>query len=378
VKRLIFLLVVATALLFNSGIASAASTANVSRDYNCSDFATQAEAEEYLLPGDPYGLDADNDGIACEDLPCPCSASSGGGGGGGSAQPAPPVKPQRLEGSTARNAAQEKVRHLKRRSRTIDEISASGCRRASRTRFDCFYSAYGQTATRATSCHLRVIVRGSGFVATSVKLRIACSSRPILAYSRAKAAMLAELQSFAGRPVGLMAIERRSYGRFIGYAEWSTRDQPAEECSVDLAATLSSSGALSISSQNLQCRIAGAPSSRQISFRQYSEPGLEIEPITITIGSGTLGGTFSTTSLIGWHGWGTDWTTAAGRVHFRGCLPTCVQGKLFNLPATVVLDRVESSCGQDRYSRIRILPTGGPYRVIGPYGVDCDGSLIFQ
>lgn len=42
-------------------------------DYNCSDFATQAEAEEYLLPGDPYRLDADHDGIACESLPCPCS-----------------------------------------------------------------------------------------------------------------------------------------------------------------------------------------------------------------------------------------------------------------------------------------------------------------
>ena len=60
-----------------------------------------------------------------------------------------------------------------------------------------------------------------------------------------------------------------------------------------------------------------------------------------------------------------------------GCLPTCVQGKRFNLPATVVLDRPESKCGQRRYSRIRIFPTGGPYRIIGPYGVDCDGSLIF-
>lgn len=42
-------------------------------DYDCSDFATQAEAQGYLLPGDPYRLDGDNDGIACESLPCPCS-----------------------------------------------------------------------------------------------------------------------------------------------------------------------------------------------------------------------------------------------------------------------------------------------------------------
>lgn len=44
-------------------------------DYDCSDFSTQAQAQEYLLPGDPYGLDADHDGIACESLPCPCSTS---------------------------------------------------------------------------------------------------------------------------------------------------------------------------------------------------------------------------------------------------------------------------------------------------------------
>ncbi len=42
-------------------------------DYDCADFSSQAEAQAYLLPGDPYNLDGDSDGIACEDLPCPCS-----------------------------------------------------------------------------------------------------------------------------------------------------------------------------------------------------------------------------------------------------------------------------------------------------------------
>lgn len=42
-------------------------------DYDCADFANQAEAQEYLSPGDPHRLDADNDGVACESLPCPCS-----------------------------------------------------------------------------------------------------------------------------------------------------------------------------------------------------------------------------------------------------------------------------------------------------------------
>ena len=43
--------------------------------YDCRDFATSAEAQAQLLPGDPYGLDADGDGTACDEL----------GGGGGSA-----------------------------------------------------------------------------------------------------------------------------------------------------------------------------------------------------------------------------------------------------------------------------------------------------
>jgi hypothetical protein len=37
--------------------------------YDCKDFATQPEAQAQLLPGDPYGLDADGDGQACDDLP---------------------------------------------------------------------------------------------------------------------------------------------------------------------------------------------------------------------------------------------------------------------------------------------------------------------
>jgi micrococcal nuclease len=38
-------------------------------DYDCSDFTTRSQAQRQLLPGDPYGLDADGDGVACEDLP---------------------------------------------------------------------------------------------------------------------------------------------------------------------------------------------------------------------------------------------------------------------------------------------------------------------
>ena len=47
-------------------------------DLDCADFATQEEAQAVLErdPSDPNGLDADNDGIACEE-------PRGGGGGGG-------------------------------------------------------------------------------------------------------------------------------------------------------------------------------------------------------------------------------------------------------------------------------------------------------
>jgi Excalibur calcium-binding domain len=41
--------------------------------YNCSDFASQADAQAVLRadPADPNRLDADRDGIACESNPAP-------------------------------------------------------------------------------------------------------------------------------------------------------------------------------------------------------------------------------------------------------------------------------------------------------------------
>lgn len=71
-KFLLGCLTVVGGLLFFSSPAQA-------EDYDCADFSTQAEAQKYLLPGDPYRLDRDGDGIACESLPCPCSSKSGNG-----------------------------------------------------------------------------------------------------------------------------------------------------------------------------------------------------------------------------------------------------------------------------------------------------------
>jgi Excalibur calcium-binding domain len=38
-------------------------------DYDCEDFESQEEAQLYLAPGDPYELDEDGNGLACETLP---------------------------------------------------------------------------------------------------------------------------------------------------------------------------------------------------------------------------------------------------------------------------------------------------------------------
>lgn len=44
-------------------------TASAAGDYSCADFGSQEEAQAYLTPGDPYVLDPDGNGLACENLP---------------------------------------------------------------------------------------------------------------------------------------------------------------------------------------------------------------------------------------------------------------------------------------------------------------------
>lgn len=71
-------LVPAVTALGITTVAQAPATAIVDRD--CSDFATQAAAQAFMLasgPGDPHGLDgSDNDGRACESNPCPCATTA--------------------------------------------------------------------------------------------------------------------------------------------------------------------------------------------------------------------------------------------------------------------------------------------------------------
>jgi endonuclease YncB( thermonuclease family) len=69
--------------------ASASAPAAPAADLDCSDFASQAAAQQHLqaIPGDPDRLDGNADGRACESLPCPCDGAS-------AATPAPAPVPQ--------------------------------------------------------------------------------------------------------------------------------------------------------------------------------------------------------------------------------------------------------------------------------------------
>lgn len=132
-------------------------------DYDCSDFATQTEAQEYLLPGDPYRLDGDNDGVACEDLPH---------------GPPPPPTPDGKNGSSpplnkaaARRAAKHKARRFARRHRNLNGVAFNGCGRRSPHRVVCRFTLRGGLQT---ICRMRIVVRGEGNDAHARIARVRC------------------------------------------------------------------------------------------------------------------------------------------------------------------------------------------------------------
>lgn len=96
-------------LFFGVTLVSVASPAHA-KDMNCSDFDSQAQAQNYFENngGGPNnnvdGLDADGDGVACESNPCPCSNGGGGGGGGGGGTQAKPFHKLTARGAEIRNS----------------------------------------------------------------------------------------------------------------------------------------------------------------------------------------------------------------------------------------------------------------------------------
>jgi hypothetical protein len=228
-------------LLVGAFFALAATPASAAaRDYDCADFANQAEAEEYLLPGDPYNLDADNDGIACEDLPCPCSSTPGqGAGGGGEAQqPAepPPPPPYHLKMNTARHLALQVARKFTRRNPNVTTTGLDACNRHGERKITCLATALGETRTSQTTCHLRIAVRAVNRHPQAKLHNAQCQTRStaLLTSQRAAAAIRARGSELAGKPVALGFLERRSRIQFLGTAEWTQRSvtSPAakEEC----------------------------------------------------------------------------------------------------------------------------------------------------
>lgn len=243
------LLVLGVTALFGASPSTAAAI-----DYDCSDFATQEEAQEHLLPDDPYGLDGDNDGIACESLP---SGGGGGAGGGGSTGPNPPPPPKLSKGA-ARSAAKRKARKFVRRSRRVRRASLLRCGRRSRHRVDCRFVARGRTRTRRTTCRLRIVVRGEGGNASARFGSVRCRSRIVLVltYERARRAIQAEANRLAGKRATLLAVTRLDQQAFEALAEW-TRVSPAtgsrRACSAELLAELARPSPLRVRHRNLAC-----------------------------------------------------------------------------------------------------------------------------
>ncbi len=145
---LLFCAVVLTALGLGAQLPSSATAF----DLDCADFSNQAEAQEHLLPGDPYRLDGDGDGIACEDNPCPCSYAPGGG-----SEPEPPP-PYRLSKSAAEAESRRIASQFVQRNPQVDSLSLGGCQRLAARRVDCNLRARGSTSSQHTTCSLRVVV----------------------------------------------------------------------------------------------------------------------------------------------------------------------------------------------------------------------------
>lgn len=213
-------------------------------DLDCGDFSNQSEAQEHLLPGDPHGLDGDNDGVACESLP------AGGGGGGGRPGPhvtTPPPPPPKLSKAAARRAAERQARKYVRRNGSVGGARLRGCGRVARHRVDCRFLARGRSGTRLTSCGLRVVVRGKGRRASARIANARCRSRTIaLSYNRARRALQTTANRYAGKRVVELTLKRLDATLFVGLGEWTRTavDGTRQDCLLELTIEQTATGRL--------------------------------------------------------------------------------------------------------------------------------------
>jgi hypothetical protein len=224
------------------------------RDYDCADFSSQAEAQEYLSPGDPYNLDGDSDGIACEDNPCPCKTGSGGETKPGPSTILPPPKPPKLNKGAAKRAAKAKARRFVSRSSRVSTLSFAGCSRRNRSKIVCRFVAKGERDLRRTVCRLRVKVRGEASFA-SASLRPSCRSESTLFLSagRASGAIREYGAELAERPIVLRGLRRISDLSFEGAAEWRRTEPTPAECFAEFVVRLLRTNTLSVTHTGVEC-----------------------------------------------------------------------------------------------------------------------------
>lgn len=226
-------------------------------DLDCGDFSNQAEAQENLLPGDPYGLDGDSDGIACEDLPCPCSTSGSSGENPGTTPP-PPPPPPKLDKAAARDAAEHKARKFTRRDTQLDSVALQRCGRRGTYKIVCLFVARGRTRSHQTTCRFRVPVEGEGSSASATIRGIRCRSRllVILSPARAKRAMAAAAGQIAKTQVTVYALNRLDARSFSALGEWTqTSSVGADElCSIELEAEQLPAQSIQVGARNRDCQ----------------------------------------------------------------------------------------------------------------------------
>jgi hypothetical protein len=240
-----------------AALLACAPTGASAADLDCGDFANQAEAQENLLPGDPYGLDGDSDGVACEDLPCPCASGGGGEGSAEATPPPPPPPPPKLDKAAARAAAERKARKFTRRHSDLNTVSLRRCGRRGRHRVLCHFVARGKTSTERTTCSFSVVARGEGSSVSTRLNAIRCQVHvlAILSQARAKQAMEAAAHDIAKAPVVVYALNRLGARSFSGLGEWTRKSAAGSEelCSIELEAEQPPARPIEVRSKNLDC-----------------------------------------------------------------------------------------------------------------------------
>lgn len=141
-------------------------TTPVIGDRNCSDFRYQEDAQTFLLPGDPHRLDADRDGIACEELPKRSRL-------GAQVSPGAPVTATAPTAALSVREAQGVVRSALRRRYGRRFTRGRGyrrsCSRQSLLRARCWVSwRYGSSSYRGT---VSVVATGNDPVRYLIRVR---------------------------------------------------------------------------------------------------------------------------------------------------------------------------------------------------------------